>query len=159
MRNLSSFLSSHPSRCVPRWCAGICEGLLEYPESGLHSADARQCGPLDPTYRLHRHDAPFRLQRLRIRKMSVECGDSMAMVDDDGAPVSVDVLGGFNKSISGSYDRSAKRAGDIYFGMKSAFTVKWINALTEGPVTIPSTGHNEGAAASRSQSLVLNVPT
>ena len=38
-------------------------------------------------------------------KVSVESADSVTVIDDDGAPVAVDVLRSFHNPISGSDDR------------------------------------------------------
>src|SRR6266568_4605611 len=64
-------------------------------------------------------------------EMSVACGDAVTVVEDDGASVAAHEIGELNHGFGRSNDRLTVQGSDVDARVKCAFTIKWINALTE----------------------------
>src|SRR6266853_216919 len=66
------------------------------------------------------------------RKMAVAGCNSVSVVNHDGATVAAEEVGEGHGAVRGSNHRGAHVGGNIYAGVESAFSIKWIDALAEG---------------------------
>src|SRR5215467_12869398 len=64
-------------------------------------------------------------------KMAVECGNSLAVIDNNGASIAIHEAGKTNDAICGGDDASTDLAGNIDAAMKCAFTVEWVSAFSK----------------------------
>src|ERR1700730_16733098 len=71
------------------------------------------------------------------------------MIDHDGLAVSAEEVGESDHAIGGRDDRVAVGAADIHTAVKRAFSVKWVDALTEAAGDLafhrPEVGRGTGA--------------
>src|SRR5258708_605465 len=63
--------------------------------------------------------------------VSVERGDSVAMVDDHGASVTIHQIGKADHTVSRRDNARAVLGSNVHTAMESSFTVERINALSE----------------------------